>query len=91
MGVMNGLHRFTSGLDTLGSTLLFAAALALSATWLVLLAAGLTAVLGIDGTSALLGAARPLAVAFGICAVGAFLAMGGLRVAAREQAPAAGD
>ena len=88
---MNGSHRFTSGLDTLGSTLLFAAALALSATWLVLLAAGLTAVFGIDGTSALLAAARPLAVAFGICAVGAVMALGGLHAATREQTQTAGD
>ena len=81
---MNGFHRLTEGLDALGSTLLVAAAIALSASWLILLAAALSAVLGVGEASALLSAARPLAAAFAICAGAAFVIVGALHTGSRE-------
>ena len=81
---MNGFHRLNESLDALGSTLLVAAALALSASWLILLAAALSALLGVGESSALLAAARPLAVAFAICAGAAFVIVASLHTGSRE-------
>ena len=80
---MTGSHRLTSGLEALGSSLLAATAIALSAAWLSLLLAAAAALLGLGGTAPLLVTALSLVMAFAACAGGSFACLAASRLASR--------
>ena len=72
---MTGSHPLSSGIDALASSLLAATAVALSAAWLAVLLAGLSALLGLGGAPTLLVTALSLAMAFAACAGGTLVCL----------------